>query len=57
VASFFWVQSMVRSDGDRTLLYDLDTAIQQLAADAPGNSVGVQLTGVYHNLLRRWAEM
>jgi PKHD-type hydroxylase len=57
VASFFWVQSMIRSDGDRTLLYDLDTAIQRLAVEAPGNATGVQLTGVYHNLLRRWAEM
>jgi PKHD-type hydroxylase len=57
VASFFWVQSMVRNDGDRTLLYDLDTAIQRLAVESPGNAVGVQLTGVYHNLLRRWAEM
>src|ERR1700743_729660 len=57
VASFFWVQSMVRSDGDRTLLDDLDTAIQRLAVESPGNAVGVQLTGVYHNLLRRWAEM
>jgi len=57
VSSFFWVQSMIRSDGDRTLLYDLDTAIQRLAVDAPGNRAGVQLTGVYHNLLRRWAEM
>ena len=57
VASFFWIQSMIRSDGDRTLLYDLDTAIQRLAMESPGNPVGVQLTGVYHNLLRRWAEM
>ena len=57
VASFFWIQSMIRSDGDRTLLYDLDTAIQRLAVDSPGNTAGVQLTGVYHNLLRRWAEM
>jgi PKHD-type hydroxylase len=57
VASFFWIQSMIRSDSDRTLLYDLDTAIQRLAKDAPGNSAGVQITGVYHNLLRRWAEM
>src|SRR5438034_1227770 len=57
VASFFWVQSMIRTDGDRTLLYDLDTAIQRLAVEAPGNAAGVQLTGVYHNLLRRWAEM
>jgi PKHD-type hydroxylase len=57
VASFFWVQSMIRSDGDRTLLFDLDTAIQRLAVEVPGNAAGVQLTGVYHNLLRRWAEM
>ena len=57
MASFFWVQSMIRSDGDRSLLYDLDTAIQRLAVDSPGNPAGVQLTGVYHNLLRRWAEM
>lgn len=57
VASFFWIQSMIRMDGDRTLLYDLDTAIQRLAKDAPGHPAGVQLTGVYHNLLRRWAEM
>jgi PKHD-type hydroxylase len=48
---------MIRSDGDRTLLYDLDQAIQQLAKDSPGNRSGVQLTGVYHNLLRRWAEI
>ena len=50
VASFFWVQSMIRSDGDRTLLFDLDTAIQRLATEVPGNAAGVQLTGVYHNL-------
>jgi PKHD-type hydroxylase len=57
LASFFWIQSMIRTDADRALLYDLDTAIQSLAKDAPGNPAGVQLTGVYHNLLRRWAEM
>jgi len=57
VASFFWIQSMIRSDGDRTLLFDLDTAIQRLAVDVPGSPAGVQITGVYHNLLRRWAEM
>jgi PKHD-type hydroxylase len=57
VASFFWIQSMIRSDGDRSLLFDLDSAIQQLAIEVPGNAAGVQLTGVYHNLLRRWAEM
>jgi len=57
LASFFWIQSMIRSDADRTLLYDLDTAIQRLAKEVPGNPSGVQLTGVYHNLLRRWAEI
>jgi PKHD-type hydroxylase len=57
VASFFWIQSMIRSDADRTLLYDLDTTIQRLAKEVPDNTAGVQLTGVYHNLLRRWAEM
>ncbi len=57
VASFFWIQSMIRADFDRTLLYDLDTGIQRLAKEMPGSAIGVQLTGVYHNLLRRWAEM
>jgi PKHD-type hydroxylase len=63
VSSFFWIQSMVRQDAQRTLLFDLDTAIQRLAAVplAEGGTVvkstGVQLTGVYHNLLRQWAEM
>lgn len=57
IASFFWIQSMIRADADRTLLYDLDTAIRRLAKESPGNAAGVQLTGVYHNLLRRWAEM
>jgi PKHD-type hydroxylase len=57
VSSFFWIQSMIRVDGDRTLLYDLDTAIQRLAKESAENPIGVQLTGVYHNLLRRWGEM
>jgi PKHD-type hydroxylase len=57
VASFFWIQSMVRDDGERTLLFDLDTAIQRVSADAPASQAAVQLTGVYHNLLRRWAEV
>jgi PKHD-type hydroxylase len=48
---------MIRRDGDRTLLYDLDTAIQRLAVEVPGSLIGVQLTGVYYNLLRHWAEM
>jgi PKHD-type hydroxylase len=56
VASFFWIQSMVRDDGQRTLLFDLDLAIQRLSADTPDHPSVVQLTGVYHNLLRRWAD-
>jgi len=57
VASFFWIQSMVRDDGQRTLLFDLDTAIQRVTQDVAGQTAAVQLTGVYHNLLRRWAEV
>ncbi len=57
VASFFWIQSMVRDDGERRLLYEMDSAIRQLADDAAAASGLVQLTGCYHNLLRRWAEM
>jgi PKHD-type hydroxylase len=57
LASFFWIQSMVRSDGDRTLLYDLDTAIQRLAGAAADDESVVRLTNVYHNLIRRWAEV
>ena len=57
VASFFWIQSMVRDDGARTLLFDLDTAIQRVHTDTPTHSASVPLTGVYHNLLRRWAEL
>jgi PKHD-type hydroxylase len=57
VAAFFWIQSLVRDDGERTLLFDLDTAIQRISHDAPDHPSAVQLTGVYHNLLRRWAEL
>jgi PKHD-type hydroxylase len=57
VCSFFWIQSMIRDDGQRTLLFDLDTAIQRVSQDLPEPPATVQLTGVYHNLLRRWAEM
>jgi PKHD-type hydroxylase len=56
VASFFWIQSMVRDDGERGLLFDLDLAIQRLNRDNAGHPAAVQLTGVYHNLLRRWAD-
>jgi PKHD-type hydroxylase len=57
IAAFFWIQSMLRSDEQRTLLFDLDTGIQQLARDVPDHAAVVQLTGVYHNLLRLWAEV
>jgi PKHD-type hydroxylase len=61
VSSFFWIQSMLRDDTQRTLLFDLDTAIQRIASESaqtPGvKESSVQLTGVYHNLLRQWAEM
>ena len=57
VASFFWIQSMVRDDGQRTLLFDLDMAIQRITQDVPDHASTVQLTGVYHNLIRRWADV
>lgn len=57
LVSFFWVQSMVRDDSQRTLLFDLDVAIQQLSRDVPAHPSTVQLTGVYHNLLRQWADL
>jgi PKHD-type hydroxylase len=55
-AAVFWVQSMVRDDAQRSLLYDLDTSIQQLTPAAPADPALVRLTGVYHNLLRQWAD-
>lgn len=57
VSSFFWLQSMVRDDGERTMLFDLDAAIRRISQDAPEHPSAVQLTGIYHNLLRRWAEL
>ena len=57
VSSFFWLQSMVRHDADRTLLFDLDAAIRALPQTPEAQAPAVQLTGVYHNLLRRWAEL
>ena len=58
VASFFWMQSMVRDDGRRAMLFDLDMAIQRIRADLPAGHPGpVQLTATYHNLLRQWAEV
>ncbi|KRB81269.1 PKHD-type hydroxylase [Sphingomonas sp. Root710] len=57
VCSFFWIQSMVRDDGARQQLFELDSAIQTIAADRGQDDAAIiRLTGVYHNLLRRWAD-
>ena len=57
LASFFWIQSMVRDDGERTLLFDLDMEVQRLSTDLPEHSSVMNLTSLYHNLLRRWADV
>ncbi|MFD0892434.1 Fe2+-dependent dioxygenase [Luteolibacter ambystomatis] len=57
LCSFFWLQSLIRDDQRRSMMFDMDVAIQRLAADVPGHPSEVALTGVYHNLLRQWAEM
>jgi PKHD-type hydroxylase len=56
LAAFFWVQSMVREEARRDILFELDTSIQRLGRDTPGHPSLVQLAGVYHNLLRLWAD-
>lgn len=57
VACFFWVQSMIRDDGQRTLLFDLDNAIQRLTATGADETARIHLTGCYHNLLRMWSDV
>jgi PKHD-type hydroxylase len=57
VAAFFWIQSLVRSDTQRRMLFQLDVAIQQLTQKLPDAPELVQLTGVYHNLLREWSDV
>jgi PKHD-type hydroxylase len=57
VASFFWMQSMLRDDGHRRMMFQMDVAIRRLTQDVPEHPALVQLTGVYHNLLREWAEV
>lgn len=57
VASFFWIQSMIRDDAARQILFDLDRSVQAVGADrGQGDVEVIRLTGVYHNLLRRWAD-
>jgi len=57
LCAFFWIQSLVRDDGKRALLFELDHAIQRLNAEHPSTPTAVPFTGVYHNLLRQWAEI
>jgi PKHD-type hydroxylase len=57
VSSFFWLQSMIRSDAHRSLLLSLDMAIQNVGRDLANHPSLVDLTAVYHNLLREWAEV
>jgi len=56
VAAFFWVQSLIRDDSRRRLLFELDASIQRLTQTGADAASLLQLTGVYHNLLRQWAE-
>ena len=56
LASFFWIQSMIRDDAQRTVLFDLDMAINQVAEAIPEHRAVISLTSCYHNLLRGWAE-
>jgi PKHD-type hydroxylase len=56
--SFFWTQSMVKDDGQRAFLYDMDMGIIELRRDLPDDHPGVlAMTAAYHNLLRRWVEI
>ena len=57
IASFFWTQSMIRDESKRSLLFDMDMAIIKLGRDHPGHASNVELTAVYHNLLRQWVEL
>ncbi len=57
MASFFWIQSMVRDDAERTLLFDMDGAISALRAAHGDSTPVISLTGAYHNLIRRWADV
>jgi PKHD-type hydroxylase len=57
IGSFFWLQSMIRSDDQRTMLFELDQTIQELSAElGGGDDRAVRLTGIYHNLIRHWSE-
>ena len=57
LASFFWIQSMVRDDTQRRLLFEMDSSIEALRRSHADAAAVLQLTGIYHNLLRQWAEV
>lgn len=57
IASFFWIESLVREDSQRQLLLDMDVAIQTLTAQNADHHALLQLSGAYHNLLRRWSDV
>jgi len=57
LASFFWIQSMVREDAQRALLFGMDRAIMRLSAERPGHPSAVEMTSCYHNLIRMWADL
>jgi PKHD-type hydroxylase len=57
IAAFFWIQSMVKDEGERRLLFDLDRAIVELGRGAPDHPSVARLTNVYHNLVRKWGEV
>jgi PKHD-type hydroxylase len=57
IAAFFWIQSMVKDDAERTLLHHLDRAIVELGSKTPDEPALVRLTSVYHNLIRKWSEL
>jgi len=56
LASFFWVQSMIRDDAQRTLLFDMDASIISLRQQVGDTAAAIRLTGTYHNLIRMWAD-
>ena len=56
LAAFFWVQSMVREDSRRDVLFRIDMALQELGRDVPGHASLLRLAGAYHNLLRLWSD-
>jgi len=57
LASFLWIQSMVRDDGARALLYDIDCVIGEMNCAMPDSPAALKLMSCYHNLLRRWADV